>query len=393
MSQLTMQIGSLHIDNRSNVTILKKPKEFGHYSRTINDEIFVNDDRNLAYYYFTDDEFSKNQHIDLMEGRRHFQDRNLTIADPCSLKGLLDTIREKEVKYQRKVNADIITFRGIIRKLISFATEDLKYTDSINLQVIRFDGQIFIKEVAQSSDVVRNSSNTIQTSYGIDFGSFSGYKFETLTTIPGPLSFIDRNTIENRPKQVVTNGNEYATVVRTGVGSHKIILGAEIDAIYDFKPNQDEDDDILSHYVELKCTKQIRSERDCLTFEKKLFRTWIQCFLIGVPHIIYGFRDDQYQLKTIEEYRTEEIPDLVSPSMRGKFSDSIRWYGCLIDWLKKTISDHDNRSEISCYKLTSGEKCLKLEYISENTEEYQEMVNNSDFINPEFKEWRRSLTC
>lgn len=387
-----MQISSLSVHNRSNVIQLKKPKEFGYYSRTIDDNIFVNDDRNLVYYYFTDDEFYKNQSIDLMEGRRQFQDRDMFIQDPCSLQGLLDTVRETEKKFGRRINVDIITFRGIIRKLISFAIEDPKYIDPINLQVIHFDGQIFIKDVAQSNGSTKSDSNAIQTSYGIDLGSFSGYKFETLVTIPKPFSLVDRSTIENRPRQIVTNGNEYATVVGTGIGSNKIILGAEVDAIYDFEPNPEENDSRLSHYVELKCSRQVQSERDCLNFEKKLFRTWLQCFLVGIPHIIYGFRDDQYHLKTIEQYRTEEIPSLVSTSMRYQFNDSIRWYGCLIDWLKNTISDHSKGTEMSCYRLTSGAEKLILESIATDTKEYQEMVNNPDFINPEFKKWRHSLT-
>lgn len=384
-----MLIRSLSVRQRSEVTTLRKPREFGCYSRTDKDEIFVNDARNLSYFYFTDNELAKTQSIDLSAGRREFQDRSETISDPCSMKGLLDTIRVAEEKVNKRLGADIITFRGIIRKLISYGVEESRFTDPINLQVLVFDGQIFIKDINQNSDLAKK--NEVQSNYGIDLGSFSGYKFETLTTIPKPFGEVSRETIEERPKQIVSNGNEYASVVRTGIGSSKIILGAEVDAIFDFKPTPEENEDNLAHYIELKCTKVIQSQRDCLNFEKKLFRTWLQCFLVGIPRITYGFRDELYQLKTIEEYQTVEIPQLVNPSMKEQFNDAIKWYGCFIDWLLQTLPRDSKDTEMLAYKLTNGEQSLRLEQIDPTSDEYTRIINNPDFINAEFKKWRLSL--
>lgn len=384
-----MLIRSLSVRQRSEVTTLRKPREFGCYSRTDKDEIFVNDARNLSYFYFTDNELAKTQSIDLSAGRREFQDRSETISDPCSMKGLLDTIRVAEEKVNKRLGADIITFRGIIRKLISYGVEESRFTDPINLQVSVFDGQIFIKDINQNSDLAKK--NEVQSNYGIDLGSFSGYKFETLTTIPKPFGKVSRETIEERPKQIVSNGNEYASVVRTGIGSSKIILGAEVDAIFDFKPTPEENEDNLAHYIELKCTKVIQSQRDCLNFEKKLFRTWLQCFLVGIPRITYGFRDELYQLKTIEEYQTVEIPQLVNPSMKEQFNDAIKWYGCFIDWLLQTLPRDSKDTEMLAYKLTNGEQSLRLEQIDPTSDEYTRIINNPDFINAEFKKWRLSL--
>ncbi|CAL9736695.1 decapping nuclease Rai1p [Monosporozyma servazzii] len=384
-----MLIRSLSVRQRSEVTTLRKPREFGCYSRTDKDEIFVNDARNLSYFYFTDNELAKTQSLDLSAGRREFQDRSETISDPCSMKGLLDTIRVAEEKVNKRLGADIITFRGIIRKLISYGVEESRFTDPINLQVLVFDGQIFIKDINQNSDLAKK--NEVQSNYGIDLGSFSGYKFETLTTIPKPFSEVSRETIEERPKQIVSNGNEYASVVQTGIGSSKIILGAEVDAIFDFKPTPEENEDNLAHYIELKCTKVIQSQRDCLNFEKKLFRTWLQCFLVGIPRITYGFRNELYQLKTIEEYQTVEIPQLVNPSMKEQFNDAIKWYGCFIDWLLQTLPRDSKDTEMLAYKLTNGEQSLRLEQIDPTSDEYTHIINNPDFINAEFKKWRLSL--
>jgi RAT1-interacting protein len=43
-------------------------------------------------------------------------------------------------------------------------------------------------------------------------------------------------------------------------------------------------------------------------------RFWIQSFLLGVPRIVVGFRSRNGILQRIQEFRTMEIPDMVSRS-------------------------------------------------------------------------------
>jgi RAT1-interacting protein len=58
----------------------------------------------------------------------------------------------------------------------------------------------------------------------------SGYKFETLSTIPAPWGETSRDYIENRENEVVNNKEQYCSVVRTGVGKSIVCLGGEVDA-------------------------------------------------------------------------------------------------------------------------------------------------------------------
>jgi RAT1-interacting protein len=46
-------------------------------------------------------------------------------------------------------------------------------------------------------------------------------------------------------------------------------------------------------------------------FRFKLLRWWSQSFLLGVPQIIVGFRDDNGLVKSLKTYKTLEIPNLV----------------------------------------------------------------------------------
>lgn len=40
----------------------------------------------------------------------------------------------------------------------------------------------------------------------------------------------------------------------------------------------------------------------------KLLKFWAQSFLVGVPRVICGFRDDDGQIVKVVQYKTLEIP-------------------------------------------------------------------------------------
>lgn len=58
---------------------------------------------------------------------------------------------------------------------------------------------------------------------------FPGYKFETLSLLPNQWDHTTREYIEGREKLVVRNYAQYCSLVRTGFGNSKIIIGGEVD--------------------------------------------------------------------------------------------------------------------------------------------------------------------
>lgn len=90
----------------------------------------------------------------------------------------------------------------------------------------------------------------------------------------------------NKRQKIVDNIAEFNTVVRSGVGKIKTVLGAEVDGLWDYDPSEhldlfnpkegqksEKDDieplfeeesspDVLSHYVELKTTMSINSIKE-----------------------------------------------------------------------------------------------------------------------------------
>ncbi|CCC70094.1 hypothetical protein NCAS_0E00240 [Naumovozyma castellii] len=375
---------NLFVNQKGTTTSLKQPKEISYYSRTQEDEFLVGDDSRLSYYYLPNADLDKK--LDLSSGIKKFKDCSKNMKDRCTLNGLLDTIMEHEKCKNKKIKADIITFRGIIRKLISSAFETANF-NPINLRIVSFDGQLFIKDMADLND--KKVLNAKENDH-IDLGSYSGYKFETLATLSQPVPYVSRATLDKRSKKICNNGDEYVTVVKTGVGSAKLVLGAEIDCVFDFK---EDGKDNLKHYAELKCTTQVITAADAHKFERKIFRTWLQCFLVGIPRIIYGFRDENYVLKTIEEYSTDEIPILLknnNTKMNSMCLDAIKWYGLFTEWLLKIIP-RDQPKEIRPYKLVLENNHLKLSEIESTDEEYDSLVNGESVLSKEFQEWRLSL--
>lgn len=67
------------------------------------------------------------------------------------------------------------------------------------------------------------------------------------------------------------------------------------------------------HWVELKTSKELSDDRGHhVKFEKKLCRMWAQSFLLGVPTIVIGFRDDFGNLTRIMDLETQKIPGHVA---------------------------------------------------------------------------------
>lgn len=58
-------------------------------------------------------------------------------------------------------------------------------------------------------------------------------------------------------------------------------------------------------------------------YERKLLKFWAQSFLLGVPKIIVGFRDQQGIVHRLEELETAAIPGKVKKLGRGTWDGNI----------------------------------------------------------------------
>lgn len=57
-----------------------------------------------------------------------------------------------------------------------------------------------------------------------------GYKFESISVLRQPWDPTPRHEIETRDEEIVNNSAQYCSVVRTGIGNVKMVIGGEVDA-------------------------------------------------------------------------------------------------------------------------------------------------------------------
>lgn len=209
-----------------------------------------------------------------------------------------------------------------------------------------------------------------------DLMSFWGYKFETLSLIPDQWDSTSREVIETRENMVVNNYAQYCSVVKTGIGKARMLIGGEVDALWDCKPDN-RDDPI--NWVELKTSAEIANDKDTLKYERKLLKFWIQSFLLGVPKIIVGFRSQNGILQRFEELETKNIPGMVK---RGKGiwdgNLCINFTAAFLDWLKQTITTD------GVWRIRRRERSPVIEIFR------NEESGCGDILSPEFIEWRNS---
>ncbi|OAL67925.1 hypothetical protein A7C99_1057 [Trichophyton rubrum] len=342
---------------------LKRPREIACFSY---DEWhrFRLDDSGLRYYY------PPKLPVDLKAGFDTFIQRDE--SEDKHLNALLDTIIATEKDKGRKYDMDFVTWRGMMTKASPYFIHQ-RYTD-----IFAFPkGQIFIEEShSYHLEQLKEQSNrrVRPGTHSSDMMSYWGYKFETVSILSEPWDAVSRETIEARESDVVNNNPQYCSLVRTGIGNIRMLLAGEVDAVWDCKPDK-KDDPI--NWVELKTSATIRHANDAIYFERKLLKFWVQSFLLGVPKIIVGRRDQDGYLLTIEEYTTDEIPSI--PKRGANTWDAntcINFASQFLTWLKTIVNSE------GVWKIRKAAKSGQIEVLK--TQE----TGHGNILTPEFVEWR-----
>ncbi|EGW30809.1 uncharacterized protein SPAPADRAFT_62675 [Spathaspora passalidarum NRRL Y-27907] len=389
-------IKTLPLNSRAKTTTLKQPRELFSYARDIDGE-YVYDDESvqsaISYYYLPDS--AVDSRLDLQSGYSKFKKipEEQNVADFTSY---LTAIQKHEESSGEKVQGDIVTFRGVMTKILALP---FNINEPFDLNIVPFDGQLFMNvdvnietnRREQREAELRNNNPPDKYEY-LKKCEFSGYKFETIATLPRPWADCSRSEIEKRPKKMVNNYEQHLSVIKTGIGNVKLVLAGEIDCVWDYLP--DDNKHTLDHYVELKTSRIIETNGNVVTFEKKLFKTWCQCFLMGVRYIIYGFRDDDLCLRNVEVFKTDEVPLLIknnplTAESKNKVNcvGALKWYGAVLEWLNTEIDKNDTSKS---YRLSydPGSKSFSLlELMSDDNQR----LRNGEILTKEFKKWREGL--
>ncbi|PWY83045.1 RAI1-domain-containing protein [Aspergillus heteromorphus CBS 117.55] len=345
---------------------IRRPKEIACFSYDEEHKFHLGD-ASLKYYY------PPPLPADLNTGFESFQ--KLDDAADEHLDALLETIAALEKDTGTNCEADIITWRGMMTKILAAPFDHM---NGFEMNATCFQGTIFIEE----NNSFKNEQKQIQKNQRMppgmasqDLMAYWGYKFETLSVLNQSWDSTSREEIEHREGLVVNNNAQYCSVVRTAIGRTRLVIGGEVEAVWDCKPDRKEDP---IHWVELKTSAEIRNDRDMVKYERKLLKFWAQSFLLGVPKIIVGFRDQQGIVRHLEELETAAIPGKVKKVGRGTWDGNIciNFAAEFLEWLKSTIQEEGT------WRIRKREKSSLIEVFK------VEESGNGDIISPAFSAWR-----
>jgi len=157
--------------------------------------------------------------------------KNLDDTKDDHLEGLLRSIMYHEQQTGKRCKTDVVTWRGMMTKIMSAPYERF---DGFQMNATCFQGTIFIEEDHAVKLTRRQAQDKQQRqqrpgTFNPDVMSYWGYKFETLSLIPNIWDATSRDYIENREHEIVSNYEQYCSVVQTGIGSAGMIIGGEVD--------------------------------------------------------------------------------------------------------------------------------------------------------------------
>eukprot|EP00743_Colponemidia_sp_Colp-15_P008091 GILK01008767.1.p1 GENE.GILK01008767.1~~GILK01008767.1.p1 ORF type:complete len:384 (-),score=49.13 GILK01008767.1:153-1247(-) len=248
-----------------------EPRELARYSRS--DDGLLSFDRRCLRNYVKPEVMGR----DLNDGFEHFIDKNRSTDQPAPVQPILESLASEN---QTLSSIKFLSFRNNFNKLMGTLTDPGR---GWKMAVFRRQ-ELIVLDVRETAEKIREEQ---QRDARMAKMCYWGYKFEQICTEPDSTAAINSNV-------------EYCTIVKTCIGSHRIVLAAEIDCVM---PD--------GKYVELKTSKVIRSDSswDRDSFEKnKMLTFWIQSYLAGVPFIACGFRDNDGILRGVQHFKTTDLP-------------------------------------------------------------------------------------
>ncbi|BFZ18016.1 hypothetical protein BsWGS_21055 [Bradybaena similaris] len=234
-------------------------------------------------------------------------------------------VENKEIDVFHSLNRDFVCWRGLMARLLRIPYEN---RDDFLVAVIRFRGTYFMCEIDTEKKKQEDKERT-----PVHEEMFAwGYKFEQYVTA-------DKSSRVPDTKSPVNSNVSFCSVVRTRLGPHSILFGAEVDC-------EDADCKEGNVYVELKTSRVIESQKQYESFCKfKLISWWAQSVVVGIPRVVCGFRDDNGVVQTLENYSIHEIPRIVKSCIRNPWKPTVcfNFLEACLQFVKDNITTDDER--------------------------------------------------
>ena len=265
---------------------------------------------------------------DLFAGFETFRSRPEGPQRPQEyLDNLLEALQHCPHPYNQP---DFITWRGVLTQILT--TPALPH-QPWTLRAIRHKGTIYLDDVKEA-----NAPTMTVKSRKLVYG---GFNFEHLCHgFSGP----------------VENFSEFGVVMRSRLGPHRLILGAEVDGI-----------DESGAYVELKtCAEGCESQ--AWFREERLPRYWAQLYLVGIRKIILGLRSPRGRLVDIKILSVPEGITAILGKSRWRPASLLKFGHLCLDWIGREIGE----GKIFLIRYTPETRVIS----AEETESFPDFVIN-----------------
>ncbi|XP_054165087.1 decapping and exoribonuclease protein-like [Oppia nitens] len=282
--------------------ILRQPLKIGEYSLKINSRddvrLFMPDSSELKYLHIPPAITQIN--LDLNHGYDMVSDIHWGKPSNTKIDELLQWISRNRKKFMiagevasKQLHTDFVCYRGILAKIM---TTPYEQQNRWVICATKYRGTIYLCQFHEEFPEPDDYYNKM---------SFGGFRFESYLTSYEAEYPPDPNDFD-------PDHHEYCAVMRTrlmaDVDSHSLCFGAELDCVL---PNVREHPGTLSNFIELKTTKIMSSENHYRNFLKhKLLKWWAQSYIVGVPTVYCGYKDNKNIVRNLEPLKIEEFPNL-----------------------------------------------------------------------------------
>ncbi|XP_783738.3 decapping and exoribonuclease protein [Strongylocentrotus purpuratus] len=285
------------------------------------------------------------------------ENKRLIAAPPTSTSERSeDQGNESTSRHCERINADFVMWRGHMTKFLCTPYED---REGWAMAVTLYRGTYYISEVETEENRARRKGMSDREQEM----SYWGYKFEQYVTSD------DERSQPDTTKPVDTH-EAFCSVIRTRLDSHSLLYSGEVDCrIPNSKKKPPE------NYMELKTTRiwyKHNNERNFYRF--KLLKVWAQSFLVGIPEVIVGFRDDEGIVSYLRSFQTMQM----ASSSQGMWDAAVcfNFANQLLTYIKEIVTIDNPKvvymlkrapgsSEVTCTLHAEGdEQFLSQEYIA-----------------------------
>jgi len=300
--------------------LFKEPLKLGEFS--IDSQRRFHNDASAKKYFAYKDDGSKVS-MDLKLGYDAFIKRD--DAEKEWIDFVLKWVVENDADLS---TTDFVCWRGLLTKLLVTPYEN---REGWIIAASRSGGRTIFMDDYDTEGRKFNKSRMTEEHKEM---TFWGYKFEQYVTSAKKDGEPDLNS-------PVNNNEGYCRVVKSKLNEHSLIFAGEVDCFDECRQPP--------AYVELKTSRDYgRNQRLRDNFVKfKLLKFWAQSFLLGIPRITCGFRDDEGLVGRLEDFETLKIPHLARQVQDGWSGDvCLKFMSSFLKEVKLRVSSSDPRDVI-----------------------------------------------